>query len=497
MRCVSYTRFTSWYDTETIPSDIIQQQNEIIDDFAKANNWRITKHYSDRKNDRKAEKAFLEMKQDGMLHKFDMVVLSSVSRCGFNIAVMKNLLLDVFYKTGVHFAIADDNICSLQMTQKDVEEYLNRVYKNNLSIKSLQFHSSQRMKGLFTVHDEKYGYLLSSDRTELVVDPEAAPVIREMFELIAQGYTQREIVRIFTEKGYECPAVHAERVFIKHPKAQGRNWSISTISDLHKCTHYIGYAYKMVNHERIKVTMPPIVDKELFEKAEAVMQSKYTYPSKVVRPFENHFRHLIKDKSTGIPLLCTNASPKNPQRILYLRNGSTKNNILYETVISEVKKLLSQEASLAKKAEEKLQTEDAEIALAEQSGQVIQGIKDLIDEVSEAAKRRIELMNYGDASSEDELDALEERFQALEVKTKEGYQELDDIDLAFSKNPWILKYKDFDPNDTFDDSTVKNLIDMVWVEDFTTVTLSLKEQKWKEMLPTEWFTNGEDHGANQ
>ena len=82
MRCVSYTRTTSCKNTKNIPSDIIQQQNEHIQNYIQSHGWKLVAKYSDRKKDENENTAFEEMTADGINRKFDMVVVDSVDRCG-------------------------------------------------------------------------------------------------------------------------------------------------------------------------------------------------------------------------------------------------------------------------------------------------------------------------------------------------------------------------------------------------------------------------------
>ena len=76
MRCVSYTRTTSCKSSESIPTDIIQQQNEQIQKYIQSHGWKLVAKYSDRKRDDNENTAFEEMTMDGISRKFDMVVVN-------------------------------------------------------------------------------------------------------------------------------------------------------------------------------------------------------------------------------------------------------------------------------------------------------------------------------------------------------------------------------------------------------------------------------------
>ena len=70
----------------------------------------------------------------------------------------------------------------------------------------------EQLEGLYTVHDEKYGYILSDDRRELLIDEEAAVVVREIFQMVLDGMLLTNIVKILNDSEIESPMVHNARV---------------------------------------------------------------------------------------------------------------------------------------------------------------------------------------------------------------------------------------------------------------------------------------------
>ena len=82
MRCVSYTRTTSCKNTKKIPSDIIQQQNEHIQNYIQSHGWKLVAKYSDRKKDENENTAFEEMTADGINRKFDTARLPTALLSG-------------------------------------------------------------------------------------------------------------------------------------------------------------------------------------------------------------------------------------------------------------------------------------------------------------------------------------------------------------------------------------------------------------------------------
>ena len=69
----------------------------------------------------------------------------------------------------------------------------------------------EQIEGYYNVHDEKYGYILSEDRKELLVEEEAATIVREVFQMLLDGVSVKKIADIMNERGVESPMVHNAR----------------------------------------------------------------------------------------------------------------------------------------------------------------------------------------------------------------------------------------------------------------------------------------------
>ena len=170
MRCVSYTRTTSCKSSESIPTDIIQQQNEQIQKYIQSHGWKLVAKYSDRKRDDNENTAFEEMTVDGISRKFDMVVVNSIDRCGKYISCAEDVLAKTFFPAGIHFSVVQDDFCSIGKSREEIGEYF-RKEKIAVQIKSMrEFAVREQIEGYYNVHDEKYGYILSEDRKELMVE---------------------------------------------------------------------------------------------------------------------------------------------------------------------------------------------------------------------------------------------------------------------------------------------------------------------------------------
>ena len=84
------------------------------------------------------------------------------------------------------------------VSEKAEKKLVNISEKKKIAvqIKSMrEFAVREQIEGYYNVHDEKYGYILSDDRRELLIDEEAAVVVREIFQMVLDGMLLTNIVK--------------------------------------------------------------------------------------------------------------------------------------------------------------------------------------------------------------------------------------------------------------------------------------------------------------
>ena len=80
---------------------------------------------------------------------------------------------------------------------EELYEYIKKARYAAVQLKGMREYAvREQLEGLYTVHDEKYGYILSDDRRELLIDEEAAVVVREIFQMVLDGMPIANIVKI-------------------------------------------------------------------------------------------------------------------------------------------------------------------------------------------------------------------------------------------------------------------------------------------------------------
>lgn len=497
MRCVSYTRTTSCKGKDGIPADIIQQQNRHIQKFIQSHGWKLTAKYSDRKKARNENAAFEAMTLDGINRKFDMVVVDSLDRCGRYISCAEDVLAKTFVPAGLHFAVVQDDFCSIGKSREEIEEYIKKE-KTAVMVSSMRENTvREQMEGRYTVHDEKYGYILSDDRRELLVEEEAAAVVCDIFQMVLDGVPVKKIGDILNERGIEAPMVHNARVGHKHWPHYDNQWTEGSVRRILGCTAYDGYWLKTINGEVCTVPITPILENGVFEKAHMLVKSRTTTKN-VTGGKVGPFVKKIFDAESGKPLYLRNfqsgesAFVFNP-KIKSLPKGR-KNSIELETVTGAVKKAIRSEMDLADKMQNHLETEEAQQLLQREIQQYSEKAWLIFREMEQAETDRIPLYEkFRDGKIDrgeyqEKKEEIQDQLQMYEVDFQNLMERLADVKKAYSKeNEWLKTFQRAEIPEKLELQHVKKWVHKVIISDFREVHVSLTMQSWKNYFPDEWL----------
>lgn len=487
MRCVSYTRFTSCLPENKIPKNIIQEQNDRIQNMARSKGWTISKKYSDRKNDATEETAFLQLKADGMSKKYDMVLLDSFYRLGRNISLAKHLLYEVLYPTGIHFLIVEDNFCSLSGTEEEIKDYFKKKYDEYRLKKRWISMMDSRENGLFNVHDERYGYLLSEDRKALLIDKEVEPIIQKIFNLSADGITLNGIADILNGEGVETPSAHSKRVSRKKRNYVKGSWTGDAVSSILNCRQYLGQTRKKTRDGYVLLDIPKIVDTEVFLKAEEIRKKRHMGPVKRSRRLDNAFRTLIRDQDTNQSLPCRWIGGERGSYCFYLESIGWSKKIPYETVEEAVKARLGEENKAAIYISAILRSQKGIRELEERKEKIRNKAYKLTHKMEELSGQRMQLFKDNSGESDDSLMENDSRLREANNSFQQCMDQIKVLDKSFMDNPWLHCFREIEIPKKLDNHILKQWINRIWVKDFETVRVELKHSEWKHLYPSEWF----------
>lgn len=318
MKAVIYSRFS----TDKQNDRSVDQQEFACKKFAEQRGYSIVKTYSDEaksgRNDRRPE--LQQMLSDAKKRLFDVIICFDSSRFHrniYNYYAYKGQFDDYGVKIitldnpsgnkiveAVHTASADG----------DVDTIINNIRRSHL-LNASEYKSTGGKPAL--------GYDLDKDKRFIINETEAQ-IIRDIFEMKADGKGYGKIIDMCTQKGYKT----------KLGKPFGKN----SLHDILVNVKYIGtYRYGKVNrtktgrrnsHQTVpddvvekKCVIPPIIDKDTWNKVQAIMENDKRMPGK----FKAKVDYLLRCK-----IYCHCGSMMvGKLRSKYLKDGTRKEYPLY------------------------------------------------------------------------------------------------------------------------------------------------------------------------
>lgn len=178
------------------------------------------------------------------------ILVKDLSRFGRNYVETGYYLEKIFPFLGVRFVAVNDCYDTLKDTNSDeivvaLKNIVNSLLAKDISKKSGTALRCKQEKGEFIGGWTPYGYLKSpDDKHKLIIDPETAPIVREIFSwrLDKVGYSM--IARRLNEQNIPCPNMlrYLRGEFKKtRPTGLGRIWQGQTIKAITNNMVYAGH----------------------------------------------------------------------------------------------------------------------------------------------------------------------------------------------------------------------------------------------------------------
>ena len=230
----------------------IGTQRSILIDYCKANQFKIFNIYIDDgysglNFDRPGFRALLEDVERGLVN---MVITKDLSRLGRDY-IMTGYYSEIFFQTkGVRYiAIADDFDSDKGGNEiAPFKNILNDMYARDISKKIRNAKRQRAKQGLFISGQTPYGYQKDPrNRNQLIIDPEAAAVVRIIFSLAERGMGSVAIASELKARRIVTPSVYkyqrGDERFARYPVLKNGDhcaWCPATISKILKNPVYIG-----------------------------------------------------------------------------------------------------------------------------------------------------------------------------------------------------------------------------------------------------------------
>ncbi|MCI8498400.1 MAG: recombinase family protein [Bacilli bacterium] len=298
-KVAAYVRLSK--DDKYTESNSINNQKNVIKEYINNNSdldlvdYYVDNGYSGTNFNRPS---FATMCLDIVKKKINCVIVKDMSRFGRDYGWIKVYLGETFPEHNIRFISISDNLDSIKNENyTDSLEFalLNITYEHyaiDISEKVSAVKHMQQNKGDFIGVSAPYGYLKDpNDCHKFIIDDYAANIVKEIFYMILEGKSKKEITNILNKENVLTPSKYKSEVtkVTSEKTIQSNSWNNHMVNEILKNETYIGTLIqgksrkqsrktkKMIKTDQIdwkicKNHHNPIVDKETFEMVQKILK---------------------------------------------------------------------------------------------------------------------------------------------------------------------------------------------------------------------------------
>ncbi len=432
------------------------------------------------------------------------VITKDFSRLGRNSARTTELLEEYFPKKRIRYISVNDGFDSLSPSNGMVVAtpfmlVMNEFYARDISQKIRSSFRAKMQKGDYISPFALYGYRKDpANKNHLLIDTEAAEVVRSVFQMAADGERPSDIARSLNERRVPTPAEYRCRnnpaLDISNYSSR-REWTSDMLCKMLRNSVYLGQTEQgkttklsfksketRINSREdwivVEGTHEPIVSKELFDQARRRSVMRRCAPN---RDFTNVFSGIAKCADCGRNMTTSPTRKKGSTCSLccgaYKAYGAKEcgnhfidYDLLYRIVTEELRSMLQlteeerQEilSSLAQEEESRGSEE------SKKTGDLLRKKESRLKEVNTLIKRAFELYALGNQSEttyseltadyETERQELQQTIQDLRARLEPDTSREDQYKRFFALLDEVRNIESLTP------ALVKKLIDRIEVE---------------------------------
>lgn len=235
--------------SKTDDSGSIQNQKSMLLQYALEQGWELYNIYSDDDYtgaDRRRPE-FNRLLQDAKQRKFDIVLCKTQSRFTRELELVEKYIHGLFPIWGIRFISIVDNADSANKGNKksrQINGLVNEWYLEDMSENIRSVLVNRRKNGFHIGAFALYGYKKDPEQKgHLIIDEEAAAVVREVFTLFSKGYGKTAIARMLNDRGIPNPTEYKRLQGLRYKQPKTKNstlWKYAAISDMLTNEIYIG-----------------------------------------------------------------------------------------------------------------------------------------------------------------------------------------------------------------------------------------------------------------
>ncbi|CDF58283.1 recombinase family protein [Thermobrachium celere] len=320
-------------------SESIQNQKDMLIRYANERGWKIYKIYSDEDYSGldKDRPEFNQMIRDAEQGKFNIILCKHQSRFSRDMELVEKYLHNKFIEWNIRFVSVVDGVDTKDKHNKksrQVNALINEWYCEDISESIKAVFRVKQKSGKFIGSFPCFGYKKDEkDKNRLVIDEEAAKIVRDIFNWYLDGYGTQKIADMLNEKNIPNPSkykllkgMNVNNSFVS--KSRGY-WNKTTVKRILKNRMYVGdmvqHVYEKLNYKSKKTvklkesdwiivenTHEPIIDRETFNKVQKRLKSK-------VRSLGTGKSHIFAGKVKCLDCKSTMQKTTNNAKRSYLR----------------------------------------------------------------------------------------------------------------------------------------------------------------------------------
>jgi DNA invertase Pin-like site-specific DNA recombinase len=243
--------------------------------------------------------SFQKLLSDIYAKKVNCVIVKDLSRLSRNYTDAGSLIENLFVQMNVRFISLAEGIDSYLNPDSisnlivPITNVINDNFCYQTSKKIRQVFDMKRRNGEFIGGFAAYGYMKNpKDKNALIIDDEAAEIVKNIYEWFLDGMSKNAIVRNLNDRGILCPSEYKKSKGLNYQNPSGSErplWGAKTISDILKNRLYIGdmvqgrqrvKSYKIHTQEQVpenewyivENTHEPIIERPIFEKVQELLK---------------------------------------------------------------------------------------------------------------------------------------------------------------------------------------------------------------------------------
>ncbi|MFS6251965.1 recombinase family protein [Streptococcus agalactiae] len=512
---VMYLRLSK-EDGEKVESNSISNQREIINSYVKRNQITMVKEYVDdgysganfdRPN-------FKEMIKDAYDKKFDTIIVKDLSRFGRDYIEAGKFIQRIFPENGIRFISVNDNYDSKSADMNDthlilpIKNFINDSYCRDISNKVKSSQKIKREKGDFISAFAPYGYKKSDEnKNKLVVDEQAAPNIKNIFDMKLLGYSSKAIADELNHLGVLTPRKYKESQGFKcngFQNIKGGNWSAKAVNRIIENEVYIGNTLQgksiTLNYKnkkqigkdkeewiRVEDTHEAIVSKEVFAIANTML--KRDLNNSRGKDKIDIFTGMLFCKECGSSLIRRTVKYKEREEVFYIcskynkERSCSRHSIKEEILIKAVSKIIKTYIEFNEKLYSKVQRIDINRNLKDNQIPILKREKAMTEELLSS----LYLDLKEDVISKEEYQLFRKNYMEKLTKLDESIQyrlkRQEDTKYKIDENKsWIIDINRYKNLSEIDRLSVVMLIDKIFISEDKTIDVRFNHTEELSLL---------------